>query len=62
MKEILEKLVFSCPRCNKVKRNYNEINKHAAQCNGVDEERLETDIENFEKADQNQMIQAPGKI
>jgi hypothetical protein len=29
VKEVLEKLVFSCPKCMSVKRTYNEIFKHA---------------------------------
>jgi len=28
VKEVLEKLVFSCPKCMSVKRTYNEIFKH----------------------------------
>jgi hypothetical protein len=35
VKEVLEKLVFACPRCLQVKRTYTEIFKHAQQCDGV---------------------------
>ena len=35
VKEVLEKLVFSCPRCNSVKRTYTEIFKHMETCEGA---------------------------
>lgn len=34
VKEVLEKLVFQCPRCLNVKRTYIEIKKHIDQCEG----------------------------
>ena len=34
VKEVLEKLVFSCPKCNNVKRTYTEIFKHMTECQG----------------------------
>lgn len=34
MKEVLEKLVFSCPRCGNVKRNYSDIFNHLQKCDG----------------------------
>lgn len=34
VKEVLEKLVFKCPKCDKVKRTYNEIFKHMETCDG----------------------------
>lgn len=34
VKEVLEKLVFSCPKCKDVKRTYTEINKHLIGCDG----------------------------
>ncbi len=36
VKEVMEKLVFSCPRCRTVKRTYNEIFKHIENCEGPD--------------------------
>lgn len=34
VKEVLEKLVFSCPKCQKVKRTYTEIFSHMQECDG----------------------------
>jgi hypothetical protein len=34
VKEVLEKLVFSCPKCEQVKRTYAEIQKHVVECQG----------------------------
>jgi hypothetical protein len=36
VKEVLDMLVFSCPRCMSVKRNFVEINKHIQTCDGKD--------------------------
>lgn len=36
VKEVLEKLVFSCPKCAEVKRTYNEIHTHMNNCAGAD--------------------------
>ncbi len=41
VKEVLEKLVFACPRCMTVKRTYTEIFKHASQCEGKDQAAVE---------------------
>ncbi len=35
VKEVLEKLVFSCPKCRSVKRTYNEMFKHITTCEGA---------------------------
>jgi Galactose oxidase, central domain len=35
VRELLDSLVFSCPKCSSVKRTYNEIFKHASTCDGV---------------------------
>lgn len=35
VKEVLEKLVFQCPKCNSVKRTYNEMNTHMRTCDGA---------------------------
>ena len=32
VKEVLEKLIFVCPKCKSVKRNYNDIFKHLSEC------------------------------
>jgi hypothetical protein len=41
VKEVLEKLVFACPRCLTVKRTYTEIFKHAATCEGRDQNAVD---------------------
>jgi len=35
VREVLDMLVFQCPKCLKVKRNYNEISKHLEECEEV---------------------------
>jgi hypothetical protein len=40
VKEVLEKLVFSCPKCLKVKRTYTEIFKHMKECDGKDQDAV----------------------
>jgi hypothetical protein len=50
VKEVLEKLVFSCPKCKDVKRNYSEINKHLQNCDGQDQSmKDEVAIESYKK-------------
>jgi hypothetical protein len=34
VKEVLEKLIFVCPKCKSVKRNYSDIFKHMEECEG----------------------------
>lgn len=34
VREVLEKLVFQCPKCASVKLSYAEIYKHSAACDG----------------------------
>lgn len=46
-KEVLEKLVFSCPKCMSVKRTYNEIFKHISECNGGGSKLSQKEIESF---------------
>lgn len=31
-REVLDMLVFKCPKCLKVRRNYNDIMKHCDEC------------------------------
>ena len=35
VKEVLDMLVFQCPKCQKVKRNYNDIMRHCEECQEV---------------------------
>ena len=50
VKEVLEKLVFSCPKCKDVKRNYSEINKHLQSCDGQGQGvKDEVAIESFKR-------------
>jgi glutaredoxin len=52
VKEVLEKLVFSCPKCKDVKRTYTEINKHLLNCDGEEQSmKDEVAIESFKKAE-----------
>lgn len=36
VKEVLEKLIFTCPRCKSFKRAYVDIQNHIKGCQGID--------------------------
>lgn len=40
VKEILDAMVFACPKCQTTKRNYHEIFKHISTCEGKDAQML----------------------
>ena len=57
VKEVLEKLVFSCPKCKDVKRNYSEINKHLQSCDGQDQSmKDEVAIESFKRQESQKTV------
>lgn len=50
VKEVMEKLIFSCPKCLGNKRTYNEIIQHIQQCDGSNNQQdQEAAIENFRR-------------
>eukprot|EP00347_Sterkiella_histriomuscorum_P011771 403371155 len=58
VKEVMEKLVFSCPKCGGNKRTYNEMVKHIPVCDGANADSAQdVVIENIRKAETQQAIQ-----
>jgi hypothetical protein len=56
VKEVLEKLIFSCPRCQNVKRTYDEIFKHIQACQGSDPNKDQLALESFNKVEKSDIL------
>ena len=49
VREILEKLVFMCPKCLTVKRTYNEVLKHINECKGPSEPGVDPVVDSIKQ-------------